>query len=1287
MDPRTETHYDVTLDDGKNIRASPVAKVAAFAVTAIVLTVGVFVLTTPSTTTHISTAINTDHRFPGDDRDFGKPDCACRSDCGPADGKIVEPYQYHTCSVDNIECHGFTSHDVEYDPDLVSSSKDCMDENGAANGNCIARCEFVKGRYDCFSFPCINEGWCLDGVDDYTCVCATGFKGENCEIDIKECAFEDDDSNRAVCSENAMCYEEFGSYSCACEKGWKGDGYRSSAIVPTPEWVTDRVAEFEDCVDIDDCESVPCEHGATCTNQIGIPIDEPYPYICTCTSGLTGEKNWAGLTCGTDVDECEEGIHDCDVQAVCVNNAGGFGCLCNEHWVSMTPDGLETHGRVGLAHPDARGCYDQRDCPEAKYAWQGDFTSPCKHSGNCVELADGCLNDGGSVSNCYKCDCWEYSVGWSGYDCEKDENECEDSDQGEYATSLNSCDENAMCTNTMGSYACACNQGWTGDGLACVDANDCEFSPCAHGGTCVDCGTLCFTCECVTGWRGTTCGSDWNECTMGIHSCNDEATCKNSPGSYDCQCDAGFAGDGFGNTMRVIERSVDADGTEHSEMVIKGCEDVDDCDPALFSGNEEGPCVHGTCQDKGPNSYKCTCSIGWVDANCDMDENECDPITGNNNCHVFAKCVNKPGKFDCICEDGYEGNGVSACLDINDCDADKCVHGFCTDLGINDFRCSCDIGYTDRLCNNNIDECTSFTHNCVPRKASCIDTEGSYECECNRGFTGDGILGCEDINDCASNPCGDHGSCESDGGSAIDNCENGCINGMDGYTCNCAEGYTDFNCDWDVNECILKTHNCHQDARCVNIPGGFTCRCTKGWQGDGVTCTDIDDCVFEQQMGDQTTTTIKLKDPCGIDPDMQKEHGYCRNRDPRTEGPGSVCMCDAGWIGKDCTQNLDECVEETDACDAEAYCTDNIGSYECQCKYPVPDAGSDGNNKAGYYGTGFECSACTVCAVGMRPVSVCEERDRECADINECQEVNNCDDHATCDNTYGSFTCECDQNGEGDEWWGVGITTDRCTACTNCNFGFHEEEPCMSTVDRVCKANVLSGDYLIESEADDNRMCMVMMEEEWYPSRVNYGNGDKYCGISIPADEEKGPLQLVKQMVPGAVWKLTALYGNVDTGYGDIYTIQSRVNQQWHCLFFGNDGLDMYPSLQTCTGWDINDMANCPWNNPGKSFCGFSTEPDSLRENGQAVWKISPVKLVESKFIIQNHAKQLRSSIEGDSLWECLAFEKQGAATNPSRYNWGNGDDWCGAGDWEGLGSEIALLNNKQAVFILTYLN
>merc|ERR1712138_127364 len=89
--------------------------------------------------------------------------------------------------------------------------------------------------------------------------------------------------------------------------------------------------------------------------------------------------------------------------------------------------------------------------------------------------------------------------------------------------------------------------------------------------------------------------------------------------------------------------------------------------------------------------------------------------------------------------------------------------------------------------------------------------------------------------------------------------------------------------------------------------------------------------------------------------------------------------------------------------------------------------------------------------------------------------------------------------------------------------------------------------------------------------------------------------------------------------------------------------------------------------------------------NTQAVFKITPVKLNANKYIIQNAAKG-NTNYEGDALWECLAFEKNGAATNPSRYNWGNGDSWCGVGDWEGLGKDVALMNNKQAVFILTFL-
>jgi len=296
---------------------------------------------------------------------------------------------------------------------------------------------------------------------------------------------------------------------------------------------------------------------------------------------------------------------------------------------------------------------------------------------------------------------------------------------------------------------------------------------------------------------------------------------------------------------------------------------------------------------------------------------------------------------------------------------------------------------------------------------------------------------------------------------------------------------------------------------------------------------------------------------------------------------------------------------------------------------------------------------------------VCENIDECLTGPNECK-----NDHAGCFDTEGSYECACQPG-----WFGLGIGAKGCGECTVCRAGFHETSPCTSTSDRLCAIDLPSGKYIIESEADGNRQCLAILTNEWYPTRIDYGN-EGVCGLEDDSD-----------LNSEFVWSFFNLNNNEADKDSQLYTI----SHDDKCMYFGSMGKDIYPTLQSCV--DYTSEATCPWGGNADSLCGFGDSTDTaggsaeqrlavrkqeLIDNRQAVFRVESIKMSEKKYIIQGMAQGTK---EG---FECIVFDNEGAATNPSRYNWGNGDAFCGVGDWEGFGKEMALISNKQAIFILS---
>ncbi|NWR37394.1 NID2 protein, partial [Tachuris rubrigastra] len=179
-------------------------------------------------------------------------------------------------------------------------------------------------------------------------------------------------------------------------------------------------------------------------------------------------------------------------------------------------------------------------------------------------------------------------------------------------------------------------------------------------------------------------------------------------------------------------------------------------------------------------------------------------------------------------ENGAGNPAVNPCHDgTHGCEAPaRCQPG----AGV-EYTCECPAGYhrDGRGCRD-VDECAEGLSRCGPFTV-CLNVPGTYRCECRNGYqpAGDGQA-CVPLAP-ASDPCEDGRHPCAPGDRAR------CLSRGDGRpSCECLPGYTGdgIHCS-DVDECAESP--CHPAASCYNTPGSFTCRCQPGYEGNGFQCT------------------------------------------------------------------------------------------------------------------------------------------------------------------------------------------------------------------------------------------------------------------------------------------------------------------------------------------------------------------------------------------------------------------------------------------------------------------
>ncbi|XP_068954093.1 fibrillin-1 isoform X2 [Petaurus breviceps papuanus] len=862
---------------------------------------------------------------------------------------------------------------------------------------------------ECQELPGLCQGGkCINTFGSFQCRCPTGYYlNEETRVcdDVNEC------ETPGICGPGT-CYNTVGNYTCICPPDYmQVNGGNNCMDMRRSLCYRNYYADNQTCdgellfnmtkkmcccsYNIGRAWNKPCE-------QCPIPSTDEFATLCGSQRPGFVIDIYTGLP--VDIDECREIPGVCE-NGVCINMVGSFRCEC--------PVGFFYNDKLLI-------CEDIDECQNGPV---------CQRNAECINTA-------GS----FRCDCKPGYRFTSTGQC-NDRNECQEIP--------NIC-SHGQCIDTVGSFYCLCHTGFktNAEQNMCVDINECERDACGNG-TCRN--TVgSFNCRCNHGFilsHNNDC-IDVDECATGNGNLCRNGQCLNTVGSFQCQCNEGY--------------EVTADG--------RSCVDINEClaDP--------GKCAPGTCQNLD-GSYRCICPPGYSlqNDNCE-DIDEC--VEEPEIC-ALGTCSNTPGSFKCLCPEGFSLSSTGRrCQDLrmSYCYA-KFEGGKCSSPKSRNHskqECCCALkgeGWGDpcELCPTEPDE--AFRQICpygsgiivgpddtridmdeckepdICKYGQCINTDGSYRCECPFGYILHGVE-CVDTDECSvGNPCG-NGTCKNVIGGFECTCEEGfepgpmmtcedinecaqnpllcafrCVNTYGSYECKCPTGYVlreDRRMCKDENECEEGKHDCaEKQMECKNLIGTYMCICGPGYQRrpDGEGCIDENECQTKpgicengRCLNTRGSYTCECNDGFTASPAqdecLDNREGYCftevlqsmcqigsSNRNPVTK---SECCCDGGrgW-GPHCEIcPFQGTVPFKKLCPhGRGFMTNGADIDECKVIHDVCRNGECVNERGSYH-----CN----CNTGYTP----DITGTTCVDLNECNQAPKpC--NFICKNTEGSYQCSC----------------------------------------------------------------------------------------------------------------------------------------------------------------------------------------------------------------------------------------------------------------------------------------